>query len=473
MSKVIYFSLIFIFKTYLLLCQTNEKVVINAKCVVNDYISFNYFDDVTDLQSMEKSPFISYQGEESVRKIISIKKATRLDFHKANRPTLYIFPNDTLYIKSQGVDKDEIFEGKRADEWNFSKKLSRLGYPITGEDWNFPSCNQDNFLDCALLKKKYVIELIEKAKDTLNLSPEYLRLLYRDIEYVFIKSLAITYNYPISDKLPQRKMIDFMKQAQNYIQEDSLGRSNFLHYYVIQYWNAFITKYVYKLGISREAEFEGAKRLDKKMRDTLIYWLLEGNITFANWELQGKQKAYLDYFINESKNEELKMAIKTKIGIDTTGLYILSNNQDLLNAKLESTDSTFIIWKDLIEKHKGKIIYIDFWASWCKPCRQHIIDSHKKREMFMPTMEKIVIINVTLDDNRKLWKRAIKELSMDDNYYYHYLIDEKNSLTKFFLPNLTVPQYVIIGKDGQLITKNALNPANADLWIMLKKYINQ
>lgn len=80
---------------------------------------------------------------------------------------------------------------------------------------------------------------------------------------------------------------------------------------------------------------------------------------------------------------------------------VISFTMDDINGKPVSI-------KDEISKYK--ITIIDFWASWCGPCRQEmpvIVDIHNKFEK-----AGLCIIGVSLDEDKKQWKDAVNKMNM-------------------------------------------------------------
>ena len=99
---------------------------------------------------------------------------------------------------------------------------------------------------------------------------------------------------------------------------------------------------------------------------------------------------------------------------------------------------------------KGKVTIIEFWASWCRPCRvenPNLVRLYK--EMHPKGLE---IVGVSLDRNRSSWLRAID----DDGLIWNHVSNLKfwqDPIAKLY--NIrAIPASFIIDKEGRIIEKN-------------------
>ncbi|MDO3695932.1 TlpA disulfide reductase family protein [Wenyingzhuangia sp. chi5] len=99
---------------------------------------------------------------------------------------------------------------------------------------------------------------------------------------------------------------------------------------------------------------------------------------------------------------------------------------------------------------KGKTILLEFWASWCVPCRQENPNLLKTYEEF--NTKGFEIFAVSLDNNKNNWIKAIKE----DNLKWENVSDLKgNSNTAAFTYGVhSVPNNFLIDENGLIIAQN-------------------
>jgi len=103
---------------------------------------------------------------------------------------------------------------------------------------------------------------------------------------------------------------------------------------------------------------------------------------------------------------------------------------------------------------KGKVVFIDFWATWCVPC---IASMPKTHELMAPFKDRddIVFLNVNIQDETARWKNFVtKEKMPGVNLFADK--DQSDLLFKNF--NFSgIPHFVLIDKEGNIMDANADN----------------
>lgn len=98
----------------------------------------------------------------------------------------------------------------------------------------------------------------------------------------------------------------------------------------------------------------------------------------------------------------------------------------------------------------GKFVLLDFWASWCKPCRAENPLLVKLNGEYRN--KGLAIISVSLDGERASWTKAIVKDGMDWTHTSDLKIFDNEVAQLYGIAS--IPQNVFIGPDGKIIAKN-------------------
>jgi thiol-disulfide isomerase/thioredoxin len=99
--------------------------------------------------------------------------------------------------------------------------------------------------------------------------------------------------------------------------------------------------------------------------------------------------------------------------------------------------------------YQGTVLVLDFYATWCEPCRQSIPRLIGLEHSYGPKGFKIVGLNVGGPDDRIKVADFAKEL----NIQYPLGFPDKAMTDLFLSDNQTIPQTFVFGRDGQLVKR--------------------
>ncbi|MAQ31270.1 MAG: hypothetical protein CMD26_00855 [Flavobacteriales bacterium] len=158
----------------------------------------------------------------------------------------------------------------------------------------------------------------------------------------------------------------------------------------------------------------------------------------------------------------------TLLNDQITKLKPLANGQIAPNFTLPDVNKKPLSLSSL----KGKVVLIDFWASWCRPCRianPKLVELHKKY-----SKNGFEILSVSLDgtqrqqDPKKEWIQAINQDNITDFKHVSELKGWNTSVRDLYNLN-SIPHTILLDKEGKIVGKNIRGD---NLEMKIKKLVN-
>ncbi|WP_460583405.1 redoxin family protein [Hymenobacter arcticus] len=107
---------------------------------------------------------------------------------------------------------------------------------------------------------------------------------------------------------------------------------------------------------------------------------------------------------------------------------------------------------------RGKYVLVDFWASWCGPCRQENPNVVKAYNQFKDKGKGFTVFSVSLDDDKDRWTKAI---AADGLLWPNHVSDLKkwNNAAAAAYGVQSIPASFLLDPNGKIIGKNLRGPA--------------
>jgi len=124
-------------------------------------------------------------------------------------------------------------------------------------------------------------------------------------------------------------------------------------------------------------------------------------------------------------------------------------------------NGNYLTFEDVINKNKGKIIYSDFWATWCAPCLNEIPDLILMQKEYKEKDVAFIFLSLDSKSSIPIWRQKSTELNIEKEQYL--VVNDFDAKLSNFINVGAIPVAFVIDKKGNLVSKRAPLPNTSKL----------
>ncbi len=405
---------------------------------------------------------------------------------------MIIHPTDSIHIVFDAdkiSDKDELaktiqFSGSSADENSklvvFHSEISKIFIPWDQYCLYEKEKSPDEF--------KSILDSLKTAKSEVanefikqGVSKELEEWIRNEVDFDYYNWLArYPYSHAKFNNTDEKTVVptsfyDFMnikflpEFLNNSKSIDFVGRYRFGRISSLMVDEGKLYKLDERWAYKRDASKAIISTIIKNTSDTLLKEILIARQLYKMLDMREVKEFDRHYSLFKEivKQPFLREPLINKYLETKTHFENLQPSENTLLKLTKDTPTNEFITK-ILDDHKGKIIYLDIWATWCSPCRKEMPFSKK----LMQTLnnDKVAFVYLCVDSEEDKWKAIISELNISGS---HYLAtpDQSSLLYQLFEMN-GVPQYVLLDTKGNVIEKGIqLRPSESLIKVKIDKLL--
>ncbi|MEG2491621.1 MAG: TlpA disulfide reductase family protein [Alistipes sp.] len=199
----------------------------------------------------------------------------------------------------------------------------------------------------------------------------------------------------------------------------------------------------------------------RKLQNELFLDCLNGMV--QEWPIPDS-KIYFDRILQQATDTAfLRTLHKCYDSLYTT----TSQTRDsLLLSDRQGRKTTF---EEVLKKHVGKIIYVDFWSSWCHPCCEGMPAAKKLRTKYK--QKEVVFIYLSFDKDRETLLNGVTKVGLEDAAEVYLILNPKASKMLSTLKIPPIPRLLLYDRTGNLLMADAPRPESAAIVPLLDRYL--
>ncbi|MCE7042390.1 TlpA disulfide reductase family protein [Dyadobacter sp. CY312] len=439
--------------------KIDSLITLEIKTKPGEQFFFEYMDPLFNFNIIETPEKLKVDSIFK-KEIVSSRPILIKDIHWMAHSYIYLKPGETYRITKDSVfsNFEVVGNPKRTYELNALKELARhikKQKRITEFDLkDIPRYRKFTKMDFkardSVLKNDYEdnLQFLAAYTSKNDFDPDQKKILLRNLLYQY-KIAHLNFNKKTSDQT--RKYLNDSKSLFNELLPmmncDSCFDDPNFPYLTEAFAKNFIADPA-KVG-AEKAYGSYAENFKGRTRDYLLYNLIKLGGMFNSTKPNPKLARQ---FQIDARDPLLKSYIKET--------YDFLEIKKSATGKLANAVGEDISWSRMLENNKGKVVYVDFWASWCGPCRAEMPASKALKKRFKT--KDVVFINISMDENSAAWKKACKSEGIDAPGNYILVQPDKSDLKRQFRIT-SIPRYFLIDKSGKVVNPNAPRPSDSKI----------
>ncbi len=165
------------------------------------------------------------------------------------------------------------------------------------------------------------------------------------------------------------------------------------------------------------------------------------------------------WLVEKSDELERKVAEKQELFLNPSG-FVVNETPEVTEGDLFDT---------IMKKYRGKVVFVDFWATWCGPCRSGM-ERIKPLKEELKDKDLVFVYLTNPTSPKKTWEMFIPDIHGE---HYYLTQDEWNTVAARFKVS-GIPHYVLVDKKGMVVKdKVYFASANAELKKIFEEYIDE
>lgn len=380
--------------------------------------------------------------------------------------TIFLLPGDSLFISLdlENRSNDPVFSGSKPEICSYILNANKVTRNFTSNFRSLYSSPFDVFTAKIDSVKADVLKMLEN--DGISES-KFIALEKERLQYF---SMGLLFDYPAYNARLTGKEFNPDSADYSFMNNLNMNIASQLH---INEYASLVNKYIQNLhwNATTKPENKGKSRFETKVMlfeliDSLIidpevrdFVKHQSVIETIQWESLDDAKNLVEHYMKEV----VVLPYKNLVEIAFAKRMLLAPGVDAPAFKLTGIDGKEYSLSDF----SGKLVYIDFWASWCGPCRAEIPYLLKLKEAYKD--KPVAFVAISLDDDIEAWKNMVAEKELK-GYQLHATKAWSSDVAKNYQIK-GVPTFVLIDGNGKIIEYNVARPSDPDISLIFDRYL--
>lgn len=133
--------------------------------------------------------------------------------------------------------------------------------------------------------------------------------------------------------------------------------------------------------------------------------------------------------------------------------------------KLTTLDNSETTFKEIIKNHKGKVVVLEIWASWCSDCVKAMPQFKELQAKYTDAS----YVFISMDKSYDKWLAGIDRYELKGDHYW--VTDGMKGEFGKSIDLDWIPRYIIIDKDGKIATYRAVETDFEEMSATIKKLL--